>query len=59
MSGAKEKVRRGEFRAMENLLSRGTTKHMVTDSDGQRREMTAEEREAEIRKWLEGFEVPD
>ena len=59
MREAKVKVTRAEFQAMENHLRKDTTKHMVTDADGQRREMTAEEREAATRKMLDDFEIAD
>jgi hypothetical protein len=55
----KEKVTRAEFEGMENLLRKNTTKHMVPDANGQQREMTAEEREAAIKKMLDGFEIID
>jgi hypothetical protein len=55
----KEKVTRAEFEAMENLLRKDTTKHMAPDANGQQREMTAEEREAAIKKMLGGYEIID
>jgi hypothetical protein len=55
----KEKVTRAEFEAMENLLRRNTTKHMVPDANGQQREMTAEERGTAIKKMLDGYEIVD